>query len=54
MCIRDRFQGLEVRIPAGYDAYLRRKYGDYWSDPPPEAQQGHPYLYWDPGPEEIP
>lgn len=48
-----QFQGLEVRIPAGYDAYLRRKYGDYWQDPPPEAQRGHPCLDWDPGPEDI-
>ena len=37
-----RFQGLEVRIPTGYDSYLRRKYGDYRRDPPPGSQAGPP------------
>lgn len=49
-----RFQGLEVRIPTGYDSYLRRKYGDYRRDPPPEARQGHRCLALDTGLEEMP
>lgn len=37
------FEGLTVRIPENYDAYLRQKYGDYTADLPPEQQQGHHY-----------
>lgn len=38
------FEGLEVRVPAEYDNYLRRKYGDYRQDPPPENQKSH-HIY---------
>jgi len=37
------FEGLPVRIPEQYDAYLRQKYGDYHQDPPKEEQVGHHY-----------
>lgn len=37
------FEGLNVRLPENYDAYLRQKYGDYTLDPPPEEQVGHHY-----------
>ena len=35
------FEGLRVRIPENYDAYLTQKYGDWRSDPPKEAQKSH-------------
>lgn len=35
------FEGIKVRIPAQYDAYLRQKYGDYTQDPPDEKQASH-------------
>lgn len=35
------FEGMQVRLPAQYDAYLRQKYGDYELDPPPAEQVGH-------------
>lgn len=39
------FEGLRVRIPANFDAYLRRKYGDYTLDPPKKAQTAsHGYI----------
>lgn len=38
------FEGLPVRVPTGYDAYLRGLYGDYHADPPPEEQAGHHYY----------
>lgn len=37
------FEGLKVRLPEQYDAYLHQKYGDYTSDPPIEEQVGHHY-----------
>lgn len=37
------FEGLPVRIPEQYDAYLRQKYGDYRQDPPKAEQVGHHY-----------
>lgn len=50
------FEGLRVRIPENYDAYLTQKYGDWRSDPPEEAQRTHhrvvvcdahrPYTYY--------
>jgi len=50
------FEGLRVRIPENYDAYLTQKYGDWRSDPPKEKQQTHhrvvvcdahkPYTYY--------
>jgi lipopolysaccharide cholinephosphotransferase len=35
------FEGLRVRIPENYDAYLTQKYGDWRSDPPLEKQKSH-------------
>ena len=35
------FEGLRVRIPENYDAYLTQKYGDWRSDPPVELQKSH-------------
>lgn len=35
------FEGLLVLVPAQYDAYLRRKYGNYQADLPIELQVGH-------------
>jgi lipopolysaccharide cholinephosphotransferase len=35
------FEGLKVRIPENFDAYLTQKYGDWRSDPPLEKQQSH-------------
>lgn len=37
------FEGLAVRVPERYDAYLRQKYGDYTAELPPEEQTGHHY-----------
>lgn len=38
------FEGLKVRIPADYDAYLRKKYGDYEKDLPESEKKGHHYY----------
>ena len=38
------FEGLQVRIPAQYDAYLRQKYGDYRQDLPEDQKVGHHYY----------
>lgn len=35
------FEGMEFAIPAGWDALLRHKYGDYWKAPPLEDRRGH-------------
>lgn len=35
------FEGLIVRIPENYDAYLTQKYGDWKNDPPKEKQKSH-------------
>lgn len=35
------FEGLKVRIPENYDAYLTQKYGDWRKDPPLEKQKTH-------------
>lgn len=35
------FEGLTVRVPENYDAYLTQKYGDWRSDPPKEKQASH-------------
>ena len=35
------FEGIKVRIPEQYDAYLTQKYGDWRSDPPKEKQRSH-------------
>jgi len=36
------FEGLRVRIPENYDAYLTQKYGDWRSDPP-QTQKTNPH-----------
>ena len=38
------FEGLRVRIPAQYDAYLTQKYGNWRADLPQEQQVGHHYA----------
>lgn len=38
------FEGLTVRVPADYDAYLTQKYGDWRADIPPGEQKGHHYF----------
>lgn len=35
------FEGLTVRIPEAYDAYLSQKYGDWRADLPLHERQGH-------------
>ncbi len=35
------FEGLEVRIPEQYDAYLTQKYGKWKEDLPDDQKQGH-------------
>lgn len=38
------FEGLKVRIPEQYDAYLTQKYGKWREDPPVKEQLGHHYY----------
>lgn len=38
------FEGLPVRLPEQYHAYLTQKYGDYTLDPPDEERVGHHYF----------
>ena len=38
------FEGLKVRIPENYDAYLTQKYGDWRADLPEEQKSGHHYY----------
>lgn len=38
------FEGLKVRIPENYDAYLTQKYGDWRADLPKEEQVGHHFY----------
>lgn len=50
------FEGMRVRIPAQYDAYLTQKYGDWRADLPQERRVGHhhaevidlerPYIFY--------
>lgn len=35
------FEGISVRIPENYDAYLTQKYGDWRADLPDEQKQSH-------------
>ena len=42
------FEGIKVRIPENYDAYLTQKYGDWRADLPPDKQNsGHNILIKD-------
>ena len=36
-----KFEGLDVRIPENYDAYLTQKYGAWQKDPPKKDQKSH-------------
>lgn len=36
-----KFEGIPVRVPAQYDAYLTQKYGDWRGGIPPDQQYGH-------------
>ena len=38
------FEGMKVRIPAQYDAYLTQKYGNWRADLPEEQKIGHHYT----------
>lgn len=38
------FEGLEVRIPENYDAYLTQKYGDWRAELPEDKQRSH-HIY---------
>ncbi len=38
------FEGMSIRIPVDYDAYLTQKYGDWRKEPPKEKQVGHHYY----------
>ena len=38
------FEGVPVRVPQLYDAYLTQKYGDWRADPPKEQQIGHHFY----------
>ena len=38
------FEGVPVRVPAGYDAYLRHVYGDYMKLPPVAERTAHHYA----------
>lgn len=38
------FEGISVRVPEQYDAYLTQKYGDWRADLPPSEQIGHHYY----------
>lgn len=42
--IEAEFEGIKVRIPKEYDAYLTQKYGDWRGDLPKEEQVGHHYY----------
>jgi len=35
------FEGTEMPIPVGYDAYLRTAFGDYMTPPPADKQLPH-------------
>ena len=37
---------LKLNAPAGYDAVLKRQYGDYWQIP--EDKSTHDYFEFDP------
>jgi lipopolysaccharide cholinephosphotransferase len=39
--IKTRFEDMEAFIPAGWDSYLKRRYGNYMQLPPIEKQKGH-------------
>ena len=46
--ISGTFEGLYVRIPEQYDAYLTQKYGDWRADLPDSQKMGHhSYLVCD-------
>ena len=38
------FENLRIRIPQGYNEYLKHVYGDYWQLPPEEERLPHHYA----------
>lgn len=40
------FEGIEVRMPIGYDAYLSHVYGDYMQLPPEKNRETRHYHYY--------
>lgn len=40
------FEGIQVRVPIGYDAYLKHVYGDYMKLPPKEKRITRHYHYY--------
>ena len=38
------FEGISVKLPQNYDAYLSSVYGDYMKLPPEEERVGHHYY----------
>lgn len=41
--VRFPFEGMQVCLSGGYDAYLRHFFGDYMQLPPPEKRESHHY-----------
>jgi len=39
--IKTQFEDMQASIPAGWDNYLKRRYGNYMQLPPLEKQKGH-------------
>ena len=40
------FSDFNVKVPIGYNGYLRQLYGDYMTLPPKEQQVSHHYHYY--------
>ncbi len=39
-----KFEGLDVKVPADFDTYLKRIYGDYMTPPKQSKQNGHHHM----------
>lgn len=44
MALLQHLKGMQVRIPAQFDAYLTQKYGNWRADLPEEEKVGHHYA----------
>lgn len=45
--VNKEFEGLELPVPVGYDAYLKMAFGDYMKLPPPEKRVAeHDVIYY--------